>query len=67
MGNELDKILIKYDQPDFNERFIEIRQPFSRTHFMRVTNHFEYRLTNKDEQLVANIIEDVIRLGMMKR
>jgi hypothetical protein len=34
MANELDKILIKYDQPDFTERFVGIRLAVIRaTHF----------------------------------
>ena len=35
MANELDKILIKYDQPDFEERFAEIRNVVVQaTHFV---------------------------------
>ena len=34
MPHELDKILIAYDQPDFQERFIRIRTAvFEATHF----------------------------------
>ena len=50
MGNELDKILIKYDQPGFKERFIGIREAvFRATHFGPGSE--------KDKQLDAILIE----------
>jgi histidinol dehydrogenase len=53
MVNELDKILIKYDQPDFLKRFSEIRNVvFSATHFD----------SEKDEQLDA-ILREVSQRG----
>jgi histidinol dehydrogenase len=53
MANELDKILIKYDQPDFKERFAEIRNVvFQATYFD----------SEKDRQLDA-ILNDVFRRG----
>jgi histidinol dehydrogenase len=55
MANELDKILIKYDQPDFKERLIEIRKV--------VTTAAHFKLGNeKDEQLDA-IFGNVISRG----
>jgi len=53
--NELDKILIKYDQPDFEKRFTEIR-----TAVVQVT-HFEFD-SEKEEQLDA-ILDDVSKRG----
>ncbi|MGA2092572.1 MAG: histidinol dehydrogenase [Sedimentisphaerales bacterium] len=55
MTNELDKILIKYDQPDFEKRFTEIR-----TAVVQVT-HFEFD-SEKEEQLDA-ILDDVSKRG----
>ena len=53
MVNELDKILIKYDQPDFNERFIEIRAAVIRgTHFI-----------GEAEQQLETILNEVMRRG----
>jgi histidinol dehydrogenase len=53
MANELDKILIKYDQPDFNERFIETRTAVIRgTHFI-----------GKAEQQLKTILEEVNKRG----
>ena len=53
MANELDKILIKYGQPGFKERSIEIRAAvFRATHFNPSSD--------KDEQLNA-ILEEVIK------
>lgn len=53
MVNELDKILIKYDQPGFNERFIEIRAAVIRgTHFI-----------GEAEQQLENILNEVMRRG----
>ena len=51
MGNELDKILIKYDQPDFNERLIEIRKVVFRA------THFD---SDKEKQLDA-ILNEVVQ------
>ena len=53
MANELDKILIKYDQPDFEERFAEIR-----TAVIRAT-HFD---SEKEKQLDA-ILDEVNKRG----
>lgn len=53
MGNELDKILIKYDQPDFKERFTEIR-----TAVVHVTN-FD---SEKEKQLDV-ILDAVLSRG----
>ncbi|MGA2172936.1 MAG: histidinol dehydrogenase [Sedimentisphaerales bacterium] len=53
MSNELDKILIKYDQPDFNERFIGIRAAIIRgTHFI-----------GEAEQQLETILNEVMRRG----
>jgi histidinol dehydrogenase len=55
MSNELDKILIKYDQPDFNERFVEIRAAVVRaTHFSPGSE--------EDKQLDA-VLDEVGRRG----
>ena len=48
MPNELDKILIKYDQPDFNERFAAVRTAVVRG------SHF---IGEKEQQLEAILIE----------
>ena len=53
MANELDKILIKYDQPDFKERLIEIRKVVFRA------THFD---SDKEKQLDA-ILEEVSKRG----
>jgi len=53
MANELDKILIKYDQPDFAQRFIEIRSVVIRA------THFD---SEKEKQL-DDILNEVLRRG----
>jgi histidinol dehydrogenase len=53
VANDIDKILIKYDQPDFNERFTEIR-----TSVIRAT----YFSGEKEQQLDA-IFDEVGRRG----
>ncbi|MFA5240209.1 MAG: histidinol dehydrogenase [Phycisphaerae bacterium] len=53
MTNELDKILIKHGQPDFNERFVEIRAAVVRgTH-----------LVGEKEQQLDAILDEVIKHG----
>jgi len=55
MANELDKILIKYDQPDFVDRFTEVRAAvFRATHFGDKDG--------KEEQL-DDILDEVIQRG----
>lgn len=53
MPNELDKILIKYDQPDFAERFARIRE---------VVIHAAHFDSEKEKQLDA-ILNEVRRRG----
>ena len=53
MTNEVDKILIKYDQPDFAERFVGIRAAVIRA------THFD---SEKEKQLDA-ILNEVGRCG----
>jgi histidinol dehydrogenase len=55
MVNELDKILIKYNQPDFNERFIGIRTAVFRATYFNPGSE-------KDKQLDA-ILEEVNKRG----
>lgn len=55
MVNELDKLVIKYDQPDFKERLIEIRKVVARATHFKIGNE-------NDEQLDA-ILSDVGQRG----
>jgi histidinol dehydrogenase len=55
MGNELDKILIKYDQPGFKERSIGIRAAVFRA------THFGGKDSEKEQQLDAILNEVLLR------
>jgi len=55
VGNELDKILIKYDPQDFGKRFAEIRS------IVVQATHFDFG-SEKDKQLDA-ILEEVNKRG----
>lgn len=62
MVNELDKILIKYDQPDFTERFVEIRAAVTRaTYFSgekeQQLNTIFNEVTQRDDKAVAEFTE----------
>ena len=68
MGNELDKILIKYDQPDFTERFIEIRAAvFRATYFdSEKENQLDAILNEvgrRGDEAVAEYTEEGRRIG----
>jgi histidinol dehydrogenase len=62
MLNELDKILIKYDQPDFAERFAEIRTAVIRTTYFggekeQQLNAIFNEVTQRKDEAVAEYTE----------
>jgi histidinol dehydrogenase len=62
MANELDKLVIKYDQPDFEKRFTEIRTAVVRaTHFDREKegqlDAILDNVTKRDDEAVAEYTE----------
>ena len=68
MGNELDKILIKYDQPGFKERFIEIRAAVVRATYFdsEKENQLDAILNEvgrRGDEAVAEYTEEGKRLG----
>jgi histidinol dehydrogenase len=55
MANELDKILIKHDQPDFEKRLSKLR--FAVVHASR------FRIDSKENEQLRNIVKDVMERG----